>query len=469
VLRACKTAESSGVPAFAVVSTGFLRQARSTARALGIDDIWISEYPGVIPTDTRAQLEEKVLQTIVPDLVEGFRTQVTQPAEVAAEPGPQDIVFTGSLDEVQDHFDSRLWSDGLPIVPPTLSRVRGFLSFTDRAPDEILGVLPPALRETTVWSVAVNGVMAGCRPEYFPILLAAVEAICDPDFRLEDAGSTPGWEPLVIISGVIARQLGFNTLGGLMRVGPRANSSIGRFMRLYFRNGAGFRTPPGSTDKGSIGSTFNVAVAEDEAAVSALGWPPFRVDQGFAVGDNIVTVQSVVAISPPMYSGGETPEEYMEFVTYLMAGACGPWAYTGLWYGRYHPLLLLSPSVARELRQFGWGKDTIRQHLFDNMKIEAGLLERYPLPAAGAVDSLKRRVEEGLIPSLYAESDDPKRLVPLLREVGWTNIIVAGDPGRNQSKAYINNHEQGPPVSKKVVLPADWEARLPVLRQEETP
>ena len=452
-----------------MISTGFLRQARSTARALGIDEIWISEYPGVIPTDTHEQLAEKVVNTIAPDLVRGFRTQVTKADTVLAEPEPKDIVLTGTLDEVQDYFDARMWSDGLPIVPPTRRRIDAMLSFTDLDPDTVLGVLPPALRETTVWSVAVNGVLAGCRPEYFPILLAAVEAICDPDFRLEDAGATPGWEPLVVVSGRIASQLGFNTLGGLMRVGPRANSSIGRFMRMYFRNGAGFRTPPGTTDKGSIGSTFNVALAEDDSVIESLGWDPFRVDRGFAVDDNVVTVQSVVSISPPMYSGGETPEEYMEYITYLMAGAAGPWAYTGVWYGRYHPLLLLSPSVAMKLAGFGWTKDTIRQYLFDNMKMEVQLMERYPLHAAGAVDDFKARVDAGLIPALYAESDDPHRLVPILRRPEWTNIIVAGDPGRNQSKAYINNHEQGPPVSKKVVLPADWDDRLPTLHQQETP
>jgi hypothetical protein len=463
-MRACKTAEEAGVPAFAIVSTGFLRQAHASARALGIEGAWVAEYPGVIPTDSRDQLEKKVRDVVVSNLLAGFAAPIQEPTAAAVEPAPTDIVFTGSFDAVQDHFHDHLWSDGLPVVPPTLGRVDAFMSFTARERSEVLGILHPEHRAATVWSVAVNGVMAGCRPEYMPVLLSVADAIADPEFRLEDAGSTPGWEPLVVVSGPIAAQLEFNTEGGLMRVGPQANTSIGRFLRMYMRNVAGWRTPPGTTDKGSIGSTFNVALAEDDAMVEELGWPSFREDLGFDPADSVVTVQSVVAISPPIYSGGDTPDQLMEPISHLMATTMGPWSFTGLWYGRKHPLLLLSPAVARAFAACGWGKDEIRQQLFDEVTLEARWLERYPFHVAGADDSLARRVDEGLIPALYAASDDPERQVPLLRRPEWTGIVVAGDPGRNQSKVYVNNHEQGPPVSRRVVLPDDWETRVSTRR-----
>ena len=124
--------------------------------------------------------------------------------------------------------------------------------------------------QATVWSVAVNGVMAGCRPEYMPILVAVVEAIADPEWRIQDAGATPGWEPLIVLSGPMVKRLGFNTGSGLMRMGSRPAASMGRFLRMYLRNVAGLRVPPGTTDKGSIGSSFNVALAEDEDATRAL-------------------------------------------------------------------------------------------------------------------------------------------------------------------------------------------------------
>jgi hypothetical protein len=196
-------------------------------------------------------LRQKVKDVLLPRVIAGL----TQPCESAgltpapapaadAGTAPRDIVFTGTLDEVQEHFYERRWSDGLPIIPPTLDRVERFLRFTEREPDEVLGVTPPANRQATVWNVAVNGVMAGCRPEYMPILLAVVEAIVDPAYKVEDAGSTPGWESLIVLSGPIIKELGFNSGQGVMRVGKQANTSIGRFLRLYLRNLAGFHHAP---------------------------------------------------------------------------------------------------------------------------------------------------------------------------------------------------------------------------------
>src|SRR5262249_7443189 len=157
--------------------------------------------------------------------------------------------------------------DGLPVIPPTVDRVKAFLGCTDRSASEVLGVLAPEKREATVMNVAVNGVMAGCRPEDMPILLAVVECITDPAFRMEDAGSTPGWEPLVVVSGPLVRALDFNSGTGVMRVGRQANASVGRFVRMYMRNVAGLRAPPGVTDQAGFGANFNMALAENEDAV----------------------------------------------------------------------------------------------------------------------------------------------------------------------------------------------------------
>jgi hypothetical protein len=393
-----------------------------------------------------------VSSSILPDVLTALAAAAVPTTEsavaAAAEPDPTSVVMRGSLDDVIEHFHEQQWTDGLPIVPPTPSRVDAFLDMVDRDPDEVLGVLAPEMRRATVRSVAVNGVMAGCRPEYMPLLVAAVEAIADPAFRMQDAGSTPGWEPLVVLSGPMVERLGFYSKGGLMRVGRRPNASVGRFVRLYMRNVAGFR--PGGTDKGSIGYTFNVAMAEDDAATAALGWQPFRADQGFSAADDVVTVQSVVAISPPVYSGGADPVGLCEPLLHYFAGTAGAWAFTGVWYGHYHPLILMSPAVAGAFAAAGWGKPEIRRHLFDNLRIEARWLEHYPYHVAGQDVPLAELVARGVADPRYAESDDPTRLVPLLLREEWTNIVVAGDPGRNQSRIYINNHEQGPPISKRV-------------------
>jgi hypothetical protein len=455
-MRACAIAEASGVRALAVVSSGFARQARFVARSLGIGGVWVSEYPGVIPTDPTEVLQEKARTVLAPSLLAGLSAGGERESAMPPEPAPRSIVFAGTLDEVQDHFVDQQWSDGLPIVPPTIESVERFLEFTDRDPDDVLGVLRPGERAATVWAVAVNGVMAGCRPEYMPVLVAATEAVVDPEFAVEDAGSTPGWEPLVVLSGGLAKELGFNVGAGVMRVGRRANTTVGRFLKLLLRNVADLRTPPGDSDKGSIGYSFNVALAEDEEAIDGLGWEPFRVDRGFRRDENVVTVRSVVAISPPIYSSGATALDHMETIAYLLGTTCGPWSFTGVWFGRWHPLLVLGPAVAQVFAEDGWRKDDIRRYLFENLTLPARWFDRYARDVISADVSLRDLVEKGQAPRRYAESDDPERPVPILLREEWTDIVVAGDAARNQSRAYINNHRQGPPVSKPVVLPRRW-------------
>ena len=458
MLRATKIAEETGIPGVAIVSTGFMKQAHATARAMGVPDISIAEYPGTIYMDSADVLADKVWNSVVPAVVQALTSETVKSAAGSAEPGPRDVVCSGTLAQVQEYFDAREWTDGLPIVPPTRELVADFLAWTDRDPGEVIGVLPPEFREATVWSVAVNGVMAGCKPEYMPILLGIVEAISDPDFRLVDAGATPGWEPLVVVSGEIVDALDFNTEVGNMMTSRRANASIGRFLHLYMRNVAGFR--PGTTNKGSIGSSFNVAMGENEGAVRKLGWDPVRVDLGFGKEDNVVMVQSALAISAPVYSGGTDPETLAWPLLRYLEGTAGPFNFVALVFSHWHPLIQMSPMVAEAFASHGWGKKEIRRHLFENAKLDARSMEHYQMHVAGAEVPLAELVKRGSAPALYAESSDPERKLPILLREDWTSIVVAGDPGRNQSRIYINNHHQGQPVSRRVKLPKDWRQRL---------
>lgn len=463
MLRATKVVEDAGVPAVAIVTSGFMAQARAIKKALGAPDLTIAEYPGVIPLDSAEQFASKVGSVLLDSVLEQLKTEAPQ-TKVVPEPFPEDIVFRGTFDAVQDAFHAREWSDGIAFVPPTRERVEAFLRWTQRDRNEVLGILAPEYRAASILSVAVNGVMAGCRPEYMPILVAAVEAICDPHFRIEDAGSTPGWEPLIVVSGAMVDQLGFNTEAGNMKVGRQANTSIGRFLRLYFRNVAGLR--PGGTDKGSIGLGFNVAMAENEKAVQELGWPPYRVDRGFSQDDNSVTVRSVLAVSPPVYSAGTDPNDLAWPLVNNLAGTTWAWFITGVFFNQWHPLIQIGPAVAGGFARAGWGKKEIRRHLYENAKIAAGTLERYSDAVFGnpvSIADLAKRTDLG---PQFTRSADPGRLVPLLLKEECTDIVVAGDPARNQSKIYLNNQEQGAPVSRKVVLPAGWRERLASVKRD---
>ena len=361
---------------------------------------------------------------------------------------------------MQEFFIRRQWTDGLPVIPPTIDRVEKFLQYTDRPGGEVVGTLLPENREATVWNVAVNGVMAGCRPEYMPVLLAAVEAVSDPFFRIEDAGSTPGWEPLVILNGPIIKELNFNYETGVMRVGRQANTSIGRFLRLYMGNVAGFRIPPGTTDKATIGDTFNVALAENEDVLAELGWESFSVARGFKPEENVVTVQSVVYATAPIASGGDRAKEHLDTFVEVFGGAMSTWTHMAVNWGKFFPLLVISPSIARVFAKDGLRKKDVQQYLYDKSRVSVESMERLARQGGFTGFDPRRMVEENIISSVYCESDDPKRMVPVFLKPEWIGIVVSGDSGRNRSRGYVQNHEQGPPVSRRIQLPANWKQIL---------
>ena len=449
MLRAAAIAERAGIPTVSIVTTPFLAQAGVVSQGLGLPALPIAEYPGVPMTDGPDAVRAKVTG-LLDQIVDGLSRAVDGGGVTAAEPEPRAIVHRGTLDEVHEHFQTNLWSDGLPIIPPTRERVERFLAHTTRKPSDVLGRLLPENREATVWSIAVNGVMAGCRPEYMPVLVAVVEAIAEPAFRVEDAGSTPGWESLVIVSGPIARELQLNHGQGVMRVGRQANTTIGRFLRLYLRNIAGLRIPPGAGDKGSIGGSFHVALAEDEEAATAMGWPTFGMDQGFRRDESVVTVQSVVSVSAPIYSAGTRALDHARILAEVFGDACAYWSSIGMKYNRWQPLLVLGPSIAGVIAGDGWSKDDLRRYLHEHVTITARRAENYALQVGATSYTLEAHVKAGVLPAAYAASADPERPVPVFVQPEKIGVLIAGDPGRNQSKGYVNNHIQGARVSKPI-------------------
>ena len=372
-----------------------MKQASLVARAQGID-FALAEYPGAPMVDTDEALRAKV-DGLMPAIIQGLTARgATREFAAAAEPDPGTVAYSGSLDAVERYFHDRLWSDGLPVIPPTRERVDAFLRFTDRDPHDIIGVLPQENREASILSIAVNGVMAGCRPEYMPVLVAIVDAIADPGFHLEDAGSTPAWEPLVIVSGPVIRQLDLNHGAGVMKVGRQANSSIGRFLRLYMRNVCGYRIPPGDGDKGSIGYSFNVALAEDENFAARIGWPTFAMDQGFPAGTNLVTVQSVICITPPVYSAGARAEQHVRQFVDVIGNAFAYWAYRGLRHNLSHPLIVVGPAIAEVIAR-EWSKDDVRRYLWEHTRMPASRMQHFAVQTAGLGIDFHETTADGLV------------------------------------------------------------------------
>jgi hypothetical protein len=452
--------EAAGFPTSSLVAEGFIGQAKATSVGLGVSSMPVAMMPGHLAAQSDATLRENILGVTL-DQVIGNLTRAGDSGELGAEPDPARVVFSGSFTEVNEHFVDMEWSDGLPIVPPTRERIESFLRFTDRAPGDVLGVLLPDNRAATVWSVAVNGVMAGCRPEYMPVLIALAEAMADPEYGVEHSGNTPGGETLIILNGPIADELGFNKTQGVMRDGFRPNTSIGRFWRLYLRNVAGFLLH--KTDKCTFGNTWRVLVAENEDVVSAIGWTPNSVDMGFAAGDNVVTIARYTGGNMVSSMAGSTPEELLPFLADAVVRQ-NSWQITftmGQGYGKLRPLVLMTPIIAEAIAKAGWSKHDVKRYLFEHARMPAWEFERFQRDwQRKPIWNIREQVELGNIPrDVFLASDDPDRKVPIVWAPEHFMIVVTGDPLRTSNYVFGHNGQLGFPVAKKIALPARW-ARL---------
>jgi hypothetical protein len=465
VLRASEACERGGFPTSSLVCEGFLGQAAATSVGLGMPNLpvaMIVGHPGAQSLEeVRANVNNVTAQHVIANLLD-------QPVEkeLPPEPSAREIVFRGTFEEVNAYFYEREWSDGLPIVPPSIEKIEAFLSFTDRDPAESLGILLPENRAATVWATAVNGVMAGCRPEYMPILVALVEAMADPTYGVEHSGNTPGSETLIILNGPIIKELKFNYEQGVLRDGFMPNTSVGRFWRLALRNMAGFL--PHKADKGTFGNTFRVVLAENEDVLARIGWAPTSVDMGFAAGDNTVTITRLTGGGVLPSVTGSHPEQMMPYLADGVVKQSG-WeiAFTvgGLSYGTLRPVLILSPILAETIARAGWSKDDVKRYLFDHARMPASRVETFTEKwVAFPIGSLKRQVNLGRLPKAFLESDDPDRLVPIVLDPDDFMVLVSGDPLRTNAYVFAHNGHLGFPAAKRIQLPKDWTERMRKLR-----
>jgi hypothetical protein len=461
VLRASEACERGGFPTSSLVCEGFMGQAAATSVGLGMPNMPVAMIPGHPGAQSMEELRSNVRNVTAQQVMENLLRQPEEPV-LGVEPDARDIVFSGSFEEVNAHFYEREWSDGLPIVPPTLEKIEEFLSYTERSPDECLGVLLPESRAATIWATAVNGVMAGCRPEYMPILVALVEAMVDPTYGVEHSGNTPGSETLIVLNGPIIKDLKFNYTQGVMRDGFMPNTSVGRFWRLALRNMAGFLLH--KNDKGTFGNTFRVVLAENEDAIAKMGWVPNSVDMGFKAGDNTVTISRMTGGGVMPSVTGNTPEQMMPYLADGVAKQNG-WetAFTvgALTIGTLRPVLVLSPILAATMARCGWSKDDVKRYLYEHARTPAWRIEVMMEKWCDfRIGSLERQVNLGRLPKAFHESNDPNRMVPIVVDPDDFVILVSGDPLRTNAYAFAQNGYLGFPTAKKIELPRNWAQRV---------
>jgi hypothetical protein len=218
--------------------------------------------------------------------------------------------------------------------------------------------------------------MAGCRPEYMPVLIALVEAMADPGYGVEHSGNTPGAETLIILNGPLIDDLGFNFRQGAMRDGVHANTTIGRFWRLYLRNVAGFVHH--KTDKGTFGNTWRVVLAENEPVIRRIGWTTVAEDNGVASG-SAVTISRYTGGGVIASVFGSRADQMIPYLGDAIARDVG-WELiftVGMATGTQKPLLILSPVLAETLARSGLTKSELKRRLFEAARIPARKFERF--------------------------------------------------------------------------------------------
>ena len=314
--------------------------------------------------------------------------------------------ITIDADTLDDEFEARGWSDGLPIVAPTKARVDAMIANSSRRRDDEIGTMPPRHGVVTIEILAVNAVMAGCRPSYFPVVIAAVEAMLDPTFNLFAVqATTHPCAPCLIVNGPIAEELGINSRYGAFGPGTRANATIGRAVRLILLNVGG--AAPGILDRSTQGQPAKYAfcVAENEAESP---WDALHVERGFDESQSTVTV---TAADGTHNLNDHISHQAAGILSTLCNAMNDMGANNSYLYGQ--PTIAFGPEHAAILANENLTKHDVREHIFYNAR----------LPRAIWL--------QGGMADMFEDQFPDEEMVPIIKCPEDLLIIVVGGFGRH--------------------------------------
>jgi hypothetical protein len=314
-----------------------------------------------------------------------------------------------AFDCVNDYFYERGWTDGLPIVPPTEQRVQALLAGMPwREADEVISIVPPRMGTATMRQIAVNAVMAGCKPEYLPVVVAALQAVSEPEYGLAHRQTTThAGAPLIIVNGPIVEHLRINCGRGLFGPGWRANATIGRALRLVLVNIGGAGPGVDASQTGHPGK-YTYCIAEYEAANP---WEPLHVERGYALEESVVTVVNTEAPHSMTENMQTDPDEIVRTFASCMATL----GVNNL-YSQGNPVLVLGIEHAQHIASAGWSKQRLQQALFERARQPWGL-------AKNRGKSKGPRFPE------FVDRNDDNSMVPIVRESADLLVIVGGGAG----------------------------------------
>jgi hypothetical protein len=438
--------EELGIPGVLAVARGFEDDANTAADVNGMPVLRLVVIPGYIwgrqPREAKKPLAEAHFDELVDALLRSLSAEEKKPEQKKEGFEPIEIVaesYEAIFEKFNQLFLDNRWGDGLPLVPPTPERVRWMLSGTNRSPEEVIGKVAPGNGIATIEKIAINAVMAGAKPEYLPVIIAAMEGLTDENFDvLHMQASTGNFTLAIIVTGPMGKEIKMNSGIGYLGHGWRANNTIGRAVRLCLLN-FGY-VWPGVSDMANVGRpsphTF-YTFAENE---DFTPWEPYHVDRGFKPEDSCVTVSTVGG-----YGGfgvnhliGRSPQELLNdmvhgisqnrrIFTLFRRGTANPMAHWS------KHIFVLYPQAAEELNNLGFTQDRLANYIYERTSIP------YEEFGPDEVRSLQERIEGSIEGGmLFADMIPPDRLpmfqdalkpggkVPVLITPKDIHIVIAG-------------------------------------------
>jgi len=401
-----------GMPGLPIVTIPHPMARQRPERVAEIAGQSIPEIIHILTTDAAGLEREYKAKTIVSRAKLRYKTLFGD--NFSLEKSPDKFKAPTSLEAINKLLYARGWTDGLPIIPPTEERVKEMISHYGWNPQEVIGLLPPKRGEASVEKIAINAVMAGCIPEYLPVVIAATRAMIQKDFNLYGLQTTTHLcTVMVLLNGPMAEELGINCGYNAMGQGNMANATIGRAIRLVLTNIGG--ASPGILDRATFGSPakYSFCFAENEAENP---WEPFHVERGFPKSLSTVTVFGVEGPHNVNDHGSQSAEEVLLTISGVLATPGTNHIYLG-----GEPLIVLGPEHAQIISSDGFSKAEVKQFLYEKARVPLKLISR------GNLDRFRK-----IWPDRFSRLDSGDN-VPIAVKPEDILVIVAGGQGRHSA------------------------------------
>jgi hypothetical protein len=457
--------EKLGKPGVFVVTDNFGHDAKSAAEDSGMPTLRMVKVPA--QEFYKRRIDKEKIKPVALESINGLIDALTRPLTTQeANPKPKKVEMSKAMrmtaesyelavEKFNQSFLDNHWGDGLPLIPPTQKRVKWMLTGTGRSPHEVIGTVAPKNGIATIEKIAINAVMAGAKPEYLPVIIAAMEGLTDKNFDLLHVATSSGsFTLLIMVNGPIAKEIEMNSGIGFLGHGWRANNTIGRAVRLSLVNLG--HLWPAENDMALIGRpsshTFYTFAENEENSP----WEPYHVNLGYKKENSCVTVSTVGS-----YEGG---------MTIYGGGAVAPWTAKsildkmikdikndrrifalfkrGVANPVAHPrkyIMMLHPECAIELQRLGYTRESLQKHFYESTSVPyedlsqeeiKGIQERIEASIAGGI-ILSDVIPQNRIP-VFKEVLKPGGKIPVVISPEEIHIIVGGGiPGYTFSISYI--------------------------------